>query len=48
MEAVEVSLGDKSLGYVDGFDMGKRQSDSKTYALNMFCAAQNIHFKIWG
>lgn len=37
IETLEVSLGDKNLGYVDGFDMGKRQSNPKTYALNIFC-----------
>lgn len=37
METLEVSLRDKNLGYVDGFDMGKCQSNPQTYALNIFC-----------
>jgi hypothetical protein len=37
MEYLEISLADASLGYVDGFDMGKCISDSKKYALNIFC-----------
>ena len=37
MEYLEISLADASLGYVDGFDMGKSMTDSKKYVLNIFC-----------
>ena len=37
MEYLEISLADASLGYVDGFDMGKSMTDPKTYVLNIFC-----------
>lgn len=37
MEYLEKSLADANLGYVDGSDMGKCMSDSKKYALNIFC-----------
>jgi len=37
IEYLEISLSDASLGYVDGFDMGKSITDSKKYVLNIFC-----------
>lgn len=37
MEYLELALADEELGHVDGFDMGKCISDSKKYALNIFC-----------
>lgn len=36
-EYLEISLANADLGYVDGSDMGKCVSDSKKYALNIFC-----------
>ncbi|WP_225445892.1 hypothetical protein [Paenibacillus arenosi] len=37
MEYLERALAEADLGYVDGSDMGKCISDSKKYALNIFC-----------
>lgn len=37
MEYLEIALSDASLGYVDGFDMGKSIADANKYVLNIFC-----------